>query len=79
MAWTKKVAKGVYDRQRCLKLSSSQQFHIRVGNIKPSSHMNATTQSQEAPTLILIDSQTKLGASTHFLENLHNFREQLQL
>ena len=66
-----KVAKESMTGSGVSKFSNSRQFHIRGGNIKPSPHMNATAQSQEAPTLILIDSLTTLDASTRFLENLH--------
>lgn len=67
-----KMAKQSTTVSGATKRSSSQQFHIRGGNTKPPSHdTNATTQSQEAPTLIMIDSLTTLDASTRFLENLH--------
>jgi hypothetical protein len=69
---TEKVAKQSTTGSGASIHSSSQQFHIRGGNIKPPSYdMNAASQSQEAPTLIMIDSLTTLDTLTRFLENLH--------
>jgi hypothetical protein len=51
--------------------SSSQQFEVRGGDIKPPPRINDAGRPQEAPTLILIDSLTTLDSSTRFLENLH--------